>query len=196
MPRRSSASISPASIPMRIASAGVPARALETALSEGRFEAEGWRVRKDGTRFWATVVIDPIHDTGRQFRRFRQGHARPDRAAGDRRGIAAQRGAVPPARGKRHRLCDLHAQIRRAWWQAGMPALQRFKAMSPEEIVGQHFSASTPMRIARSACLTRRSIEAASEGRFEAEALARAQGRHALLGIGRDRSDPRSRPAG
>jgi PAS domain S-box-containing protein len=40
--------------------AGVPAKALRTALDEGRFEAEGWRVRKDGTRFWASVVIDPI----------------------------------------------------------------------------------------------------------------------------------------
>src|SRR6201996_3672694 len=40
--------------------AGVPARALATALSEGRFEAEGWRVRKDGLQFWASVVIDPI----------------------------------------------------------------------------------------------------------------------------------------
>jgi PAS domain S-box-containing protein len=42
--------------------AGVPAKALETALREGKFEAEGWRVRKDGTRFWASVVIDPIYD--------------------------------------------------------------------------------------------------------------------------------------
>ncbi|PIK73491.1 hybrid sensor histidine kinase/response regulator, partial [Methylobacterium frigidaeris] len=38
----------------------LPARALRTASSEGRFEAEGWRMRKDGTRFWAHVVIDPI----------------------------------------------------------------------------------------------------------------------------------------
>ena len=42
--------------------AGVPARALRTALDEGKFEAEGWRMRKDGTRFWASVVIDPIRD--------------------------------------------------------------------------------------------------------------------------------------
>jgi PAS domain S-box-containing protein len=42
--------------------AGVPARALATAATEGRFEAEGWRVRKDGTRFWASVVIDAIRD--------------------------------------------------------------------------------------------------------------------------------------
>ena len=39
---------------------GVPATALETSARTGKFEAEGWRVRKDGTRFWAHVVIDPI----------------------------------------------------------------------------------------------------------------------------------------
>jgi PAS domain S-box-containing protein len=38
----------------------VPRRALETARTEGRFEKEGWRVRKDGSRFWAHVLIDPI----------------------------------------------------------------------------------------------------------------------------------------
>ncbi|MGB6550189.1 MAG: PAS domain S-box protein [Xanthobacteraceae bacterium] len=42
---------------------GVPARALLTAINEGRYEAEGWRVRKDGTRFWASVVIDRIEDS-------------------------------------------------------------------------------------------------------------------------------------
>jgi PAS domain S-box-containing protein len=41
---------------------GVPTRALATAAQEGRFETDGWRVRKDGTRFWANVVIDAIHD--------------------------------------------------------------------------------------------------------------------------------------
>ena len=42
--------------------AGVPDMALETARETGRYEAEGWRVRKDGTRFWASVVIDRIMD--------------------------------------------------------------------------------------------------------------------------------------
>src|SRR5690606_1905038 len=42
--------------------AGVPASALRKAAHEGQFEAEGWRLRKDGTRFWAHVVIDPIRD--------------------------------------------------------------------------------------------------------------------------------------
>jgi PAS domain S-box-containing protein len=40
--------------------AGEPRRALETALREGRYESEGWRVRKDGSRFWVSAVIDPI----------------------------------------------------------------------------------------------------------------------------------------
>jgi signal transduction histidine kinase len=37
-------------------------RALATARDEGRFEGQGWRVRKDGTRFWASVIIDPVRD--------------------------------------------------------------------------------------------------------------------------------------
>jgi PAS domain S-box-containing protein len=41
--------------------AGVPKRALEAAMREGTFQAEGWRFRKDGKRFWASVVIDPIY---------------------------------------------------------------------------------------------------------------------------------------
>lgn len=41
---------------------GLPALGLETALREGRFEAEGVRQRKDGSHFWTSVVIDPIYD--------------------------------------------------------------------------------------------------------------------------------------
>jgi PAS domain S-box-containing protein len=41
---------------------GRPARELEIARTQGRFEEEGWRVRKDGTRFWANVVVTPIGD--------------------------------------------------------------------------------------------------------------------------------------
>ncbi|TMH60896.1 MAG: PAS domain S-box protein, partial [Betaproteobacteria bacterium] len=46
--------------------AGVPEDALEKAAREGKYETEAWRVRKDGSRFWASVVIDPVRDsTGR-----------------------------------------------------------------------------------------------------------------------------------
>jgi PAS domain S-box-containing protein len=40
----------------------LPWNALERARREGRYEAEGWRVRKDGTRFWASVVLDAVRD--------------------------------------------------------------------------------------------------------------------------------------
>jgi PAS domain S-box-containing protein len=42
--------------------AGLPQRVLMTAAREGKYEAEGWRVRKDGERFWASVIVDPIRD--------------------------------------------------------------------------------------------------------------------------------------
>ena len=42
-----------------------PSTGLGIAAREGRFESEGWRVRKDGSRFWANVIIDAIHDGGK-----------------------------------------------------------------------------------------------------------------------------------
>jgi PAS domain S-box-containing protein len=41
---------------------GVPREALATAMRTGKYEAEGWRVRKDGTQFWASIVINAIRD--------------------------------------------------------------------------------------------------------------------------------------
>src|SRR4029077_16051034 len=41
---------------------GLPQRALMIAARDGRFGADGWRVRKDGSRFWANVVMDAVHD--------------------------------------------------------------------------------------------------------------------------------------
>jgi PAS domain S-box-containing protein len=42
--------------------ARLPTLALAAAANDGRFEGEGWRVRKDGSRFWANVIIDPIRN--------------------------------------------------------------------------------------------------------------------------------------
>jgi PAS domain S-box-containing protein len=50
--------------------AGVPARALETAAREGRYEAESVRMRKDGTRFWANVVLNALYDASGRLRGF------------------------------------------------------------------------------------------------------------------------------
>ncbi|HSH58331.1 MAG TPA: diguanylate cyclase [Acidimicrobiales bacterium] len=43
---------------------GKPEFELEQALLDGRFEDEGWRVKKDGSRFWANVIVTPIYDNG------------------------------------------------------------------------------------------------------------------------------------
>lgn len=45
-------------------------RKLQVAESAGRFEEEGWRLRKDGTRFWADVVITPVRDSSGKLRGF------------------------------------------------------------------------------------------------------------------------------
>jgi len=50
--------------------AGTPARGLERAASEGHCEAEGWRVRRDGSRFWAQVSIAPVRDAQGTLRGF------------------------------------------------------------------------------------------------------------------------------
>ena len=47
---------------------GWPAHELQAARAEGRFEDEGWRIRKDGSRFWANVVITAVHDESGAFR--------------------------------------------------------------------------------------------------------------------------------
>ena len=65
-------------------------KSCEGAAEQGRFEDEGWRVRKDGTRFWANVVITALRDADGRADRLRQGHARPDRAAPARGGSCAQ----------------------------------------------------------------------------------------------------------
>jgi PAS domain S-box-containing protein len=65
---------------------GVPEHALAVAATEGRFEAEGWRLRRDGTRFWANVVIDVIRDeTGEVV-----GFAKVTRDMSERRAIEEQ----------------------------------------------------------------------------------------------------------
>ncbi len=61
--------------------AGEPERALATAARDGRYEAEGWRVRKDGGRFWAHIVLHAIHDAAGTL----VGYAKVTRDITDRR---------------------------------------------------------------------------------------------------------------
>ncbi|MFC7557619.1 PAS domain-containing protein [Pseudoroseomonas wenyumeiae] len=92
--------------------AGAPARTLITAAEAGRFHTEAWRVRRDGSRFWANVVVDPIRQAGEPHR-LCQDHAGHDGAAPSPARHARERAPVPPAGPERHRLRHLHAELRR-----------------------------------------------------------------------------------
>jgi PAS domain S-box-containing protein len=71
--------------PPDVAARGWPGQELANALRDGRFEDEGWRVRKDGTRFWASVVITAIYDATGQHK----GFAKVTRDLTERRRITA-----------------------------------------------------------------------------------------------------------
>jgi PAS domain S-box-containing protein len=66
---------------------GKPARELELAATEGRFEDETWRVRKDGTRFWANVVISAVRDASGRL----AGFAKITRDLTERRAVEEER---------------------------------------------------------------------------------------------------------
>ncbi|HET9640999.1 MAG TPA: PAS domain S-box protein [Allosphingosinicella sp.] len=119
--------------------AGLPAHALETAAKEGRFEAEGWRVRKDGTRFWVNAVLDPIRDDKGNL----LGFAKITRDDTERREaslalLASERRFRTLVQGvKDYALYMLDPDGRVSNWNTGAETIKGYKA---EEIVGQHFS--------------------------------------------------------
>jgi PAS domain S-box-containing protein len=148
---------------------GLPAKALRTAATEGRFESEGWRVRKDGTRFWTHVVIDPvIGDDGTLM-----GYAKITRDVSEKR--SADRALFESEQRFRLLVQGVHdyaiymldpaGMITN--WNAGAEAIKGYRA---GEIVGKHFSVFyTDEDRARGA--PARALETAlREGRFEGEA--------------------------
>ncbi|HYE46120.1 MAG TPA: PAS domain S-box protein [Caulobacter sp.] len=151
------------------AAAGLPGRGLATALAEGRFEAEAWRVRKDGTRFWANVVVDPIYDDeGRHI-----GFAKITRDMTERK--AAQEALARSEREFRllvagvidYALYMLDTEGRVSTWNSGA---EKIKGYSAEEIIGQHFSRFYTPADREAGRPAHALAKAAEEGRYEAEA--------------------------
>jgi PAS domain S-box-containing protein len=148
--------------------ADLPNKILETARKEGRYEGEGWRVRKDGMRFWASVVVDRINDeTGKLV-----GFAKITRDLTDQREAqnalldSEQRFRILVQGVTDYAIFMLDPDGRVTNWNAGA---QRIKGYRPEEIIGEHFS-----RFYTSedfdAGVPKKALETAREtGRYEAE---------------------------
>ncbi len=119
--------------------AGVPQQALRQADAEGRFETEGWRVRSNGKRFWAQVVIDAIRDSQGQLLGFAQliHDLSEGRAAKEalRRSQEQFRLLVQSVTDYAIYMLDHRGRITN--WNLGA---QRIKGYLPEEVIGRHFS--------------------------------------------------------
>ena len=148
--------------------AGLPARGLVIAAREGRYETEGWRVRKDGSRFWATVVTDAIHDDAgtpigfakitrdTTEQRKQQAHLRES----ERQFRLLVNGVTDYAL----YMLDLNGIVTN--WNVGA---QRIKGYTAAEIVGQHFSKFYTDDDRAAGRPSRALLTAATKGRFEAD---------------------------
>jgi PAS domain S-box-containing protein len=147
---------------------GLPERAIETATSEGRLETEGWRIRKDGSRFWASVVIDAVRNEAGRLEGFAQ----------LTRDITERRNAQEALRESERQFRLLVAGVTDyalymldpdgviTSWNAGA---RRIKGYARHEVIGEHFSRFYTERD-RSVNLPQRALEeAAKTGRFIAE---------------------------
>jgi PAS domain S-box-containing protein len=147
---------------------GLPKRALATAARDGKFENEGWRVRKDGTHFWAYVVIDPLRSPEGEL----VGFAKITRDLTERRAAEEALRATEQqfqllVQGVTdYAIFMLSPSGEISSWNAGA---ERIKGYTSDEVLGSHFSRFYTAAD-RAAGEPARALDiAAQEGRFEQE---------------------------
>jgi PAS domain S-box-containing protein len=145
-----------------------PEQELEAAKRDGRFEDEGWRVRKDGTTFWANVVITALYDRSGTLRGFgKVTRDLSERKKQEQRLIASEerfRLLVEGVRDYAIFMLDPHGRIMS--WNAGA---ERIKGYKPDEIIGQHFSRFYPPEAIERGWPEYELEVAQKDGRFEDE---------------------------
>ena len=147
---------------------GLPDRALAIAIKEGRFQAEGWRVRKNGERFWALVVIDAVRSEHGEL----LGFAKVTRDITERH--QAQQELLESERRYRrlleavvdYAIFQLDPDGFVTTWNSGA---QRIKGYTAGEIIGQHFSTFYTDEDRTNGIPALALKRAATQGRFEAE---------------------------
>jgi PAS domain S-box-containing protein len=118
---------------------GHPAEELRRAIADGRYEEEGWRVRRDGSQFWANVVITPFYD--RQGRHV--GFTKVTRDFTERRSVeerlrqSEERLRLLVESVKDYAIFMLDPTGRITTWNSGAQTIHGYR---PQEIVGRHFS--------------------------------------------------------
>jgi PAS domain S-box-containing protein len=147
----------------------LPQRDLKIAQESGRLEDEGWRVRKDGSRFWANVVITALHDESGAVR----GFSKTTRDLTERRRHeetlrqSEERFRVLIAGVREYAMVMLDPDGRVARWNAGAERVLGYKA---QEIEGRHVSAFYPREAIDKKFPEQELALAREHGRFEGEA--------------------------